>query len=593
MTNDTPNPVRETMDSARPIDDVPFQSLDGDQEHHGDTRPEPPANDWDEGGDVSQIDVDWSLVCECGGMDQNDRDNARRLLKWFGDDLCYVQGMGWLTWRGTHWQRDESDLGARLLAQNIVDKIKLEPLFIKLNATQQSLVERAKSYREIPLDERSDTQKDTITRADKALSSLYNKRTKRLNFAISSGNSGKTKAMLEQAASLRATDQDLLDADHSLFNVRNGTLCFARVEDEESPPNDPRYKAEISFGPHDRADMLTKMAEVEYDTEAKCPEFEKFMAKVQPDPEMRRFLQVFQAYSLLIGGNDEQKLAFHYGTGANGKSAFIEIFGRMSGTYRTVVSPETVTGEGQRQGQQASPDIARLFNTRYVTVEELPKNAPLKEDLIKAVSGGTKMTARFLMQNIFEFEPIFTATLSGNTKPSISGSDYGIWRRVLLVLWGVTIPEAERVQPSILAARLDKERAGILNWLIEGIRLYIEEGLNSFIPESVTAFTQDYRNERDNVGVFAETFIIPQEGGEIRAGELYKAYEAWCEVNGVRNASQRSFGDRLTEMGYEKTRGRHYTYINVVLGEVPTKFDPAGSSSGAGHGGANSEPVIP
>lgn len=565
MTNK--NKIAEQMEQAEDVLDAEFEIYG---EERG--RPEPPlpedapAGDWDEGGNPHEIAIDWAKVRRCAERDQNDRDNARRLDEWFGDNLAYVSGMGWLTWQETHWARDEGDLRARFLAQEVVDKIKLEPFHIRLDSHKQAIVDLAKPSREIPEDEQSDSDKAKIKRADKILSTLYNKRSKRLNFAVSSGNSGKTKAMLEQAQSLKAIDQDLLDANHMMFNLRSGTLVFWREEHPESDPDDPRYIARFEHRPHDRADMITKRAEVDYDPAADCPFFkEKFLARVQPDKEMQLFLQVFQAYSLLLGRNDEQKLAFHYGTGANGKSAFIEVFGRIAGTYRTVVSPETITGDGQRQGQQASPDIARLFNTRFVTVEELPKNAPLKEDLIKAVSGGTKMTARFLMQNIFEFEPIFTASLTGNTKPSITGSDYGIWRRVLLVLWGVTIPEDERMPPTELNARLDAERSGILNWMIEGICLYLEQGLTPFIPEQVKAFTEDYRHERDNVSVFAEAFLKPKQGETVAAGQLYTVYTKWCERNGLTAAKQRSFGDRLTELGFKKDRGRTYTYLDVYL----------------------------
>jgi len=574
LVDDYQNPVREAMDAGQPVEDEGW-SYDVPPEFIG-TGDAAPADDWDEGGNPGEINTDWDLVRRCAELDQNDRDNGRRLLHWRGRDLCYVSGMGWLVWKGTHWERDESDLGARLLAQNIVDKIKLEPFYIRLDSAQQAKVDKAKPYRDKPPEERSASEKEAIDRADALLKALYNKRTKRKNFAVSSGNAGKTKAMLDQAASLAAIDQDLLDADQTLFNVENGTLCFSRREDEESDPEDPRYIADITFRPHDREDRITKVAAVDYDPKATCQKFEAFLERVQPDPKMRLFLQVFMAYSILIGGNDEQKLIFHYGGGANGKSVFIEAFGRFAGTYRTVVSPDTITGDGQRQGQQASPDIARLFNTRYVTVEELPKHAPLREELIKAVSGGTKMTARFLMQNIFEFEPIFTATLSGNSKPSIQGSDNGIWRRVLLVPWNVTIPEEERDRG--LLHKLDAERSGILNWLIEGIKLYLEQGLAPFIPDEVTAFTEDYRSERDNVGVFAESCINKAEGGEVTGGALYKAYTDWCEVNGLRAATQRSFGDRLSELGYQKRKGRIYTYLGIKLGDVPSRFDPQPSA---------------
>lgn len=585
------NKVRDAIESAKPVEDDGF-SLYGDVAANDDGQAEDDTDDWGEGSGAEEAfgfnsddewervpdDVDpelWKLVQECAALDQNDRDNGKRLFWWFGTDLGYVTGMGWIVWNGKHWLRDEGELYARLLAQNIVDKIKLEPFHIQLTSAEQATVEKAKPFRDISEDDQTASQQAAIKRADKIMTALYNKRTKRKNFAVSSGNAGKTTAMLTQAASLKRTDQNSLDRDQMRFNVRNGTLVFGREPDLEQdltpgPDGAPivqRMIPTFELVKHDRDDMMTKMADVDYDENAKCPEFMKMLERAHPDAKMRVFLQVFHAFAMLIGGNDEQKLIFHYGTGANGKSALIEALGRLAGSYRTVVSPDTITGEGQRQGQQASPDIARLFNTRFVTVEELPKNVPLKEDLIKAVSGGSKMTARFLQKDIFEFEPIFVAVMSGNSKPSINGADYGIWRRVLLVHWAVTIPQEERIPWGKLMATFDAERPGILNWLIDGLMIYLRDGLEAHIPEAVTAFTQDYREERDNVSVFAEHGIVREVGQKLKAGILYKAYVQWCENNGIRPASQRSFGDKLAELNFEKQRGANYVYLDVRLAD--------------------------
>lgn len=506
---------------------------------------------------------------DCAALDPNDRDNGRRLVLHYGANLAYVQGMGWLVWQGKFWQRDDGELSARLMAQNLVDLIKLEKEFIDYTPAQERLLEAAKPKRKISPDERSQADKELITNADQAIKQRATKRAARVKHAISSGNAGKTAAMLQQAASHRSLDAEKLDSDRMRFNVRNGTIVFWREPDPDAPAEGAGSDSMIGryeFVPHQRTDMITKMADVDYDPNATCPFFEtEFLAKLQPDRRMQIFLQIFHAYALLIGGNDEQKVVYHYGTGANGKSAFIEVLGRMAGTYRTVVAPETITGESQRAGQQASPDIARLHNARLATIEELPKNAPLKEELIKALSGGTKMTARFLQKEIFEFEPIFTPVLSGNFKPSISGSDYGIWRRVLIVLWGVTIPEGERMIPSRLAEKLDAERSGILNWLLDGLVAYLGGGLSGFIPSEVTDFTKEYRNDRDNVGVFASECISRADGQSMQAGPLFKLYEEWCGLNGVTAAKQRSFGDRLGELGYKKTTGRTYIYQDITV----------------------------
>ena len=501
----------------------------------------------------------------CSQLDPNDRDNGRRLVMHCGGNLAYVQGMGWLVWQGRYWQRDDGELAARLMAQNLVDLIKLEKLFLEYTPAETRLLEAARTARKTPEEERSLAQNRLIKNAEEVQKKLYKKRADRERFAVSSGNSGKTAAMLQQAASHRALEAEKLDSDRMRFNVRNGTLVFWREADPDGPAEGDAMVGRFEFVPHEREDMITKMADVDYDPDATCPFFDEFLAKLQPDRRMQVFLQIFHAYALLIGGNDEQKVVYHYGTGANGKSAFIEVLGRMAGTYRTVVAPETITGEGQRAGQQASPDIARLHNARLATIEELPRNAPLKEELIKALSGGTKMTARFLQKEIFEFEPIFTPILSGNFKPSISGSDYGIWRRVLIVLWGVTIPEGERMIPSRLAEKLDAERSGILNWLLDGLVTYLGAGLSGFIPEEVTDFTKEYRNDRDNVGVFADQCITRVDGETMQAGPLYKLYVEWCELNGVTAAKQRSFGDRLGELNFKKTTGRTYVYQDIAV----------------------------
>ncbi|WP_375599355.1 phage/plasmid primase, P4 family [Devosia sp. Naph2] len=517
----------------------------------------------DDLAEAERIIIRW-----CAALDQNDRDNGRRLVAWFGENLRYVTGLGWLYWRGTHWARDEADLEVRLLAQMVVDKIKLEAVELEASDKQKAILDRSKELLR-KKDDLSAAEERVIKTATEIMTALSKRRSSRLSFAVSSGNITRTKAMLEQAQSLQALPIEQLDADHYLFNVANGTLRFWREIDPDQPEGGVRKIGRFEFREHNRADLITKMAEVEYHAEAEAPFFhETFMAKVQPELRWRTFIQVSTAVALLFGGNDEQRLFYHYGKGANGKSAFFELIGRLGGSYRQIASPETITGDGQRGGQQANPDIARLHNARLVTIEELPKNTPLREELIKALTGGTKILARFLNKDFFEFMPQFTPMLSGNNKPAISGTDEGIWRRFLFIIWGVTIPEGERMAPTELAARLDAERSGVLNWLIEGALLYLTHGLDYFTPNEAKAFAQDYRQERDNVGVFAEVAIEkvdPTEKAKVQAGDLYKAYLRWCEINQLKAASNRSFGDRLNDLGFQKTRSNFYYYVDIRL----------------------------
>ena len=581
----TTDPIKDRIDNAEPVSPAEngLTVIKGGRDSQSPSPDDVPPHDgegveWDKAEHINHDDLtdeQLLLVRECAQLDQNDRDNARRVIIWFGCDLAYVAGMGWLTWRGTHWLRDEGELQARLHAQNVVDRIKLEPIMIEPAPGQERLLLAAKALRDKEQSALTQADMDLVQGAKNIKEQLSKKRSSRRSFAVTSGNAGRTSAMLLQAASLQSVDQDDLDANAQAFNLMNGTLKFSWVRDEECPdPEAIRWAGKIDFDAHNRADMITRRAEVEYDVEAKCPVWDEFLQRVQPNDEMRRFLQVFHAYALLIGGNDEQKLIFHYGGGANGKSVFIETLGRLAGKYRSVVSPDTITGDTNRAGQQASPDIARLFNTRMVTIEELPRGSPLKESLIKAVSGGTKMTARFLQKEIFEFEPMFTAVLTGNDMPEISGTDFGIWRRVLLMEWAVTIPDSEQVAFGEMLKRFDAERSGILNWLLEGLRLYMSHGLKEFIPSAVTEFTEDYREDRDPVGQFAEACVVrTTDGSKVQGKDMFKAYQDWSEENALKAWQQTNFGRRMSALKFKKKKGRVVEYIDVRLEGVPDRFD--------------------
>lgn len=569
------------MAAAQPVDDAEVAEIAAADKPRGRRRrqadPEPEEQltpDADGAPPLGVSSEDMEKTRQCAPWDQNDRDNARRWIVWFGERVLFVSGMGWFIYDGRQWARDEGDLHVRLMAQDLVDRIKLECAVIEPGPKVKVMIECAeKLIAEKPRDQWTAEDEKTVERAANAQMNLAEKRASRWKFAVSTGNAGRTNALLQQAASHKAVPIETLDANRMCFNVLNGTLHFGRRLDPERPEGSMRLEGYVERRDHRREDYLTKCADVVYDPDATCPSFDDFLARVHPDERMRLFLKVSHGYALLLGGNDEQRLIYHYGTGANGKSAFLEALGRLAATYRAVVAPESITGDGQREGNKANSDIARLFSARLVTIEELPRGVPLKENLIKALTGGTKMLARFLQKEFFEFEPVFTAVLSGNDMPTVSGTDYGIWRRLLIVHWGVTIPEAERIAPGELAARFDAERSGILNWLIEGALLYLRNGLTSFIPRQVTEFTDDYREERDPIGSFAQACIITEAGRKVAASDLWKAYNDWCEANGLKPWNQTSFGNRLKTLGFKKERGRLVQYLDIRLGDVPSKFD--------------------
>lgn len=531
------------------------------------------------GGKYTPADIE--KLKECAALDANDRGNGQRLLVWCGNDILHVgRGPGWHTWTGTHWEADVGDLDVRKLALTIVDRIKDEAAWIALYPDQQALVDAAAPLRSKPAGDFSPGNAKAVQEADAAIKALGEVKGKRRAFGVTSGNASRTTSMISQAAALAHVAPDQLDRDQLLLNVKNGTLRCWREQDLECPgPDVDRRIGRVELVAHDRAHLITRLADVEYHPGAEAPRWQAFLDRVQPDHEIQRFLKVAHGYASLLGGNDEQRMIYHYGRGANGKSAFVETIGRTLGTYRAVTSPESFSGNGQRQGNQQNSDMARLFNTRLVTVEELPRGEPLKEYLIKQFTGGSRLVARFLNREWFEFEPTFTAVMSGNDMPIISGMDYGIWRRLLIVPWKVEIPETDRMPFGELLAVFDRERAGILNWLAQGALLWLGEGLAAHIPADIRDFTDKHREDRDVLGNFVNAYVVREAGSRVQARDLLNAISAYCEGNGIKPWHQSTVGAALKTLGFEKKQGRHVHYLGMRLIDPPSRFDPAPHSS--------------
>jgi putative DNA primase/helicase len=236
-----------------------------------------------------------------------------------------------------------------------------------------------------------------------------------------------------------------------------------------------------------------------------------------------------------------------YGSGANGKTTFLNTILSILGDYGTATPTETFM---RKTGDQITNDIARLRGTRFVTTTEAEQGRRLSEPLIKKITGNDQMTARFLYGEFFIFLPTFKIFLATNYKPVIKGTDFGIWRRIKLIPFTTRIPE-ER-QDRRLEEKLKAEASGILNWLLEGTARWKQEGLQA--PAAILNATNEYRGEMDVIGNFLKECCIAKEGATIRIRELFKAYVDWCDTNNEHAVSERFFSLRLKEMGYGQCR---------------------------------------
>lgn len=342
-------------------------------------------------------------------------------------------------------------------------------------------------------------------------------------------------------------DKDLLNCRSGIVNMRNGELIR----------HDPNY-------------LMTKISYAEYNpNETREPErWLQFLAEVtNGDKELIHYLQKAIGYSL-TGSIKEQAMFFCYGTGNNGKSTFLDIVSALAGSYGCNAQPETIMIS--KSPGAVNQDIARLAGARFVTTVEPNDGVKLNEGLVKQLTGGDRVTARFLYGLEFEFVPQFKLWLGANHKPVIRGTDVGIWRRIHLIPFLVQIPPA-KVDKS-LKHKLLSELPLIMKWAIEGVILWQKEGLD--VPDSVKHATDEYRAEMDILAQFCELCVEPCQGASLSASELYEAYTTWAQENHEYQMSNQKFGREFCKKYPEKTRtGIGWIYKNVRLTAYAERLD--------------------
>jgi len=366
-----------------------------------------------------------------------------------------------------------------------------------------------------------------------------------------------------------------LDADRMAINVLNGTLRLKRRSVKRSAQERAQGKSEwkvegwkVVKEPHRREDLITKLAPVKYAPSAAAPVWDGFLERVQPDPIMRRFIHQWFGLSL-TGDIGEQKLAFFYGSGRNGKGTAVEAVAHLAGDYAGSIPIESFLDNGiKRRGDQATPDLARLPGVRLLRVSEPERGARLNEGLVKMVTGGDPVDARHLNKGFFTFLPDFKMTISGNHKPEIKDTSDGIWRRMQLVPWAqtVSVEEIDRQLPD----KLKTEASGILNRLLAGLCDWREHGLIE--PDEVRMATAAYRDQTDELGRFlAETCLVgedrPERPMRVGAKLLHDVYHAWCEMGGGSDWSAKGFRKAMIDKGFSQKQSNGMKWIGIDLRE--------------------------
>ncbi len=437
-----------------------------------------------------------------GRFNLTDVGNAERLVERHGEDIRYCFPLNqWLHFGGQRWRGDDAGEVERRSKETV----------------RATLREAA-------------PEEGPIVDRDLARHALASESRARIEAMIALARS-------EPGIPIRPEE---MDPDQWLLNVENGTIDLKTGELRE----------------HRREDLITQLAPVEYDPSAKAPTWEACLETWLPSEGLRRFVQKAVGYAL-TGDVSEQVLLFLYGPGANGKSTLINAIMEAMGDYALQAAPELLTVKAS-----AHPtELADLKGARFVASVEVEDGKHLAESLVKQMTGGDRIKARFMRGDFFEFSPTHKVFLAANHKPEVRGTDTGIWRRIKTVPFDVTIPKGGR-DPA-LPAKLREELPGILRWAVEGCLLWQREGLGE--PEEVKAATAEYRAEMDVLAGFIEERCVTRPGAWAKFADLYAEYETWCRESGELAEKKRTFGTRLKERGFSPAKGTDNVSIRTGI----------------------------
>lgn len=440
--------------------------------------------------------------------DLTDTGNAHRLCDKFGHIIRYSYNRKkWYYWDGKTWRLDDSG-EIKKLADMVCDDIKQEAF----------------------MEQDEDAQVKMLKWANRTASS-HNKENMIKECQHLDG--------IPVGANSFDSYPDFFNCQNGIVNLRNGELI-----------------------PHESSFMMSKIAMCDYDVSGKKPEmWLHFLDDVTAgDKELQEYIQRCVGYSL--GGSTREQCAyFLYGMGNNGKSTFLDTIADMLGDYAANTQPETIMMK-RFGNDSANSDVARLKGARYVTCEEPTEGVRLNEGLLKQLTGGSKITCRFLYGDEFEYTPEFKIWVATNHKPVIRGTDVGIWRRIKLIPFEVNIPP-EKVDKH-LKYKLRKEMPQILHWAVEGCIKWQREGISE--PACVQEAVKDYKNEMDLLTGFIEDAIVIDYtcNDRIMAKDLFTMYIKWAKQNNEYEMTSKKFFKEIAQKLPEKGRVSAGIYFSKI-----------------------------
>jgi putative DNA primase/helicase len=419
---------------------------------------------------------------------------ARRLVLESRGTLRYCREQRtWLAFNGRHWQHDDG-LAAAHTAKQVADKLWRELAELPGNQRLPAVVAFVK--------------------------------------AASSGRSIEAAVKLARSEPGVVVTVAELDTNPYLLNCKNGTLDLLT----------------LTLKPHSPADLLTHLANVDYEATANAPTFRKFVDDVAGgDKELVHFLQ--RSCGLALSGDvSEQVLWLHYGEGRNGKSTLLSVMSELLGTYAGPAPLDMLLVKNKNK--EVETQFASLAGKRLVTAVEADSGVRFSEAATKLLTGGDTVQARRLYENPWSLKPTWKLHVAANHKPVVRGTDEGIWRRLMLTPWLQRFDgqrEDKKLKEKLLA-----ELPGVLAWCVAGFNRWQADGLKP--PAGVLAATSEYRAENDVLGTWLAECCLVDAHAVAEAGALYRSFKAWCEDRGEHAKTATAFGMELERLGYANER---------------------------------------
>jgi putative DNA primase/helicase len=300
--------------------------------------------------------------------------------------------------------------------------------------------------------------------------------------------------------------------------------------------------------PHRPEDYMTKITA--FTPGGDCPEWKAFITKVTGgETELASFLQRIFGYAL-TGSVEEHALFFLYGKGQNGKSVFILAISGALGDYHKQAPIEMFT---ESKTDRHPTELAALMGARLVTAVEPEQGRRWSETRIKQLTGGDEISARFMRQDFFDYSPQFKLFIAGNHKPGLRSVDKAMTRRMNIVPFAVTIPDAEKVK-DLADILLADEGPGILQWAIDGCLDWRKNGLAP--PAAVTNATANYLKTEDVLQSWLNERCVRDGTAATLSSLLFEDWKRWTEKRNEFAGSNKAFAQLLEGLDFEKSHSR-------------------------------------